>query len=48
VLTIKCDHIRRNIKSESIFQILTDAEVRKRREQTGLGILVVYAVNDDC
>jgi predicted xylose isomerase-like sugar epimerase len=48
VLTIKCRHIRRNTNSEGIFQILTDAEVRKRREQTGLGILVVYAVNDDC
>lgn len=48
VLTLKCCHIRRNTKGESIFQDLTDTEVRKHREQTGLGILVVYAVNDDC
>ena len=25
----------------------TDAEARKRREQTGLDTLVVYAVNDE-
>jgi predicted xylose isomerase-like sugar epimerase len=48
MLTIKCRHIRRNIKSENIFLTLTDAEVRKHGEQTGLGILVVHAVNDDC
>ena len=27
---------------------LTDAEVRKRGEQTGLDTLVVHAVNDEC
>ena len=27
---------------------LTDAEARKRGEQTGLDTLVVHAVNDDC
>ena len=48
MLTLKCRHIGKNTDSKSIFQILTDAEVRKRREQTGLGNLVVYAVNDDC
>jgi hypothetical protein len=48
MLTIKCRHIRRNAESESIFLTLTDAEVRKRGDQTGLGILVVHAVNDDC
>ena len=26
----------------------TDAEARKRGEQTGLDTLVVHAVNDDC
>ena len=26
----------------------TDAEVRKRGEQTGLDTLVVHAVNDEC
>jgi hypothetical protein len=48
VLTVKCCHPRRNIKGEGIFLILTDTEVRKRGEQTGLGIQVVHAVNDDC
>ena len=48
VSTVKCRYIRRNTKSEGISQNLTDTEVRKHREQTGLGILVVYAVNDDC
>ena len=28
--------------------IPTDAEVRKRGEQTGLDTLVVHAVNDEC
>ncbi len=27
---------------------VTDAEVRKRGEQTGLDTLVVHAVNDEC
>jgi hypothetical protein len=27
---------------------LTDAETRKRGEQTGLDTLVVHAVNDEC
>ena len=27
---------------------ITDAEVRKRGEQTGLDTLVVHAVNDEC
>ena len=27
---------------------MTDAEARKRGEQTGLDTLVVHAVNDDC
>ena len=29
-------------------RIVTDAEGLKRREQTGLETLVVYAVNDEC
>lgn len=47
VLALKSVYIRRNINSEGIFLVLTDAEVRKRGEQTGFGILVVHAVNDD-
>jgi hypothetical protein len=27
---------------------MTDAEARKRGEQTGLDTLVVHAVNDEC
>ncbi len=29
-------------------RIVTDTEGLKRREQTGLETLVVYAVNDEC
>ena len=28
--------------------LVTDAEARKRGEQTGLDALVVHAVNDEC
>ncbi len=28
--------------------LISDAEVRKRGEQTGLDTLVVHAVNDEC
>lgn len=34
--------------AKAAIYIYTDAEVRKHREQTGLGTLVVYAVNDEC
>lgn len=33
---------------EDIYLCKTDTEVRKNREQTGLGTLVVYSVNDEC
>ena len=33
--------------AKATFWIDTDAEVRKRGEQTGLDTLVVHAVNDD-
>jgi len=36
-----------NTNGESIFLALTDAEVRKHGEQTGLETPVVHAVNDD-
>ena len=32
--------------AKAAFWANTDAEVRKRREQTGLDTLVVFAVND--
>ena len=34
--------------AKAAFWTATDAEARKRGEQTGLDTLVVHAVNDDC
>ena len=34
--------------AKATFWNLTDAEVRRRGEQTGLDTLVVHAVNDEC
>ena len=34
--------------AKAAFWTTTDAEVRKRGEQTGLDTLVVHAVNDEC
>jgi hypothetical protein len=34
--------------AKAAFWTLTDAEMRKRGEQTGLDTLVVHAVNDEC
>ena len=31
-----------------LFWSVTDADVRKRGDQTGLDTLVVHAVNDEC
>ncbi len=42
---VKFVDIRRNTSGEGGFWIDTDAEVRKRGEQTGLDTLVVHAVN---
>ena len=33
--------------AKAIYWTVTDAEARKRGEQTGLDTLVVHAVNDD-
>ncbi len=46
-VAVKCVDIRRNISGEGGFWTNTDAEVRKRGEQTGLDTLVVHAVNDE-
>ncbi len=46
-VAVKCVDIRRNISGEGGLLGLTDAEARKRGEQTGLDTLVVHAVNDD-
>ena len=34
--------------AKAAFWTVTDAETRKRGEQTGLDTLVVHAVNDGC
>jgi hypothetical protein len=47
VLTVECYYIRRTIKGEDTFLTQTDAEVRRRGDQTGLDTLVVHAVNDE-
>ncbi len=45
-VAVKCVDIRRNTRAKAAPWIDTDAEVRKRGEQTGLDTLVVHAVND--
>ncbi len=45
-VAVKCVDIWRNISGEGDPWTNTDAEVRKRGEQTGLDTLVVHAVND--
>ncbi len=45
-VAVKCVDIWRNISAEATPWTKTDAEVRKRGEQTGLDTLVVHAVND--
>ena len=34
--------------AKAVIWVITDAEMRKRGEQTGLDTLVVHAVNDEC
>ncbi len=45
---VKFVDIRKNTGGEGAHWLDTDAEVRKRGEQTGLDTLVVHAVNDGC
>ncbi len=45
-VAVKCVDIWRNTSCEGGLLTNTDAEVRKRGEQTGLDTLVVHAVND--
>ncbi len=45
-VAVKCVDIWRNTSGEGDPLDHTDAEVRKRGEQTGLDTLVVHAVND--
>ncbi len=46
-VAVKCVEIRKNTGGEGDFLDTTDAEARKRGEQTGLDTLVVHAVNDE-
>ncbi len=46
-VAVKCVEIRRNIGAKAAYWAFTDAEARKRGEQTGLDTLVVHAVNGD-
>ncbi len=46
-VAVKCVDIGRNTSGEGDFLANTDAEARKRGEQTGLDTLVVHAVNDE-
>ena len=48
MLAVKCAEIWRNTSGEASFWSVTDADVRKRGDQTGLDTLVVHAVNDEC
>ncbi len=45
---VKFVDIGRNTSAKAATWTDTDAEVRKRGEQTGLDTLVVHAVNDEC
>ncbi len=46
-VAVKCVEIGRNTSGEGATWTDTDAEARKRGEQTGLDTLVVHAVNDE-
>ncbi len=46
-VAVKCVEIRRNTDGKAAVWGHTDAEARKRGEQTGLDTLVVHAVNDE-
>ncbi len=45
-VAVKCVDIRKNTGSEGTSWSITDADARKRGEQTGLDTLVVHTVND--
>ncbi len=45
---VKFVDIGKNTSAKAANWSGTDAEVRKRGEQTGLDTLVVHAVNDEC
>ena len=47
-VAVKCAEIWRTPVAKATFWSVTDADVRKRGDQTGLDTLVVHAVNDEC
>ena len=47
-VAVKCVDIWRTPVAKAALWSVTDAEARKRGEQTGLDTLVVHAVNDEC
>lgn len=46
-VVVKYVDIGRNTSAKAAYWTNTDAEARKRGEQTGLDTLVVHAVNDE-
>ncbi len=46
-VAVKCLDMIQNTDSVGSLLTITDAQARKRGEQTGLDTLVVHAVNDD-
>ncbi len=44
-VAVKCVDIWRNTNAKAAYWTVTDAEARKRGEQTGLDTLVVHALN---
>ncbi len=46
-VAVKCVEIGTTPMAKAAVWVNTDAEVRKRGEQTGLDTLVVHAVNDE-
>ncbi len=46
-VAVKCVEIGKNTDGKAAVWGHTDAEARKRGEQTGLDTLVVHAVNDE-
>ncbi len=47
-VAVKCVDIGGTPVAKAALWTVTDAEARKRGEQTGLDTLVVHAVNDEC
>ncbi len=46
-VAVKCKILGGTPVAKAVYWTITDAEARKRGEQTGLDTLVVHAVNDE-